>query len=137
MRFLIADDDPVARKLITSTLEAYGKVTEVCDGAQALEAFEDSVDSSDPFSLIVLDISMPEVDGLDVLAAIRVLEEQRGIVGSNCVKTIIITGYSDVSSIYDAHALECNSYLLKPLDCKKLITETMKLGLVLDSKSVN
>jgi two-component system OmpR family response regulator len=64
---LIADDDPHIREVIAFALEKAGMVTHaVADGAAALRAFE----NQEP-RLIVLDVGMPEMDGLEVCRLIR------------------------------------------------------------------
>ena len=64
---LIADDDPHIRDVISFALEKAGmQVTQTEDGRQALDTFR-----SHPTDLIVLDINMPELDGLEVCREIR------------------------------------------------------------------
>jgi len=64
---LIADDDPHIRQVIAFAMEAAGYTTRAAkDGAEALASFAES-----PADLIILDIGMPELDGLDVCRTIR------------------------------------------------------------------
>lgn len=66
-RILIADDDPHIRDVISFALEKAGmQVTQAEEGRQALETFR-----SQSADLIVLDINMPELDGLEVCREIR------------------------------------------------------------------
>ena len=66
-RILVVDDDPHIRDVIRFALEKAGmRVVTVADGGCALDAF-----SREPVDLIVLDIGMPELDGLDVCRQIR------------------------------------------------------------------
>lgn len=66
-QILIADDDPHIRDVISFALEKAGmQVTQAEDGRQALDAFR-----THPADLIVLDINMPELDGLEVCREIR------------------------------------------------------------------
>ncbi|MEZ5451745.1 MAG: response regulator transcription factor [Thiothrix sp.] len=68
---LIADDDPHIRDVISFALEkANMQVTQAEDGRQALELFR-----THPTDLIVLDINMPELDGLEVCREIRKFSE--------------------------------------------------------------
>jgi two-component system OmpR family response regulator len=64
---LVADDDAHIREVVRFALEREGhRVTEAADGRQALESFE-----AEPADLVVLDIVMPEKDGLEVCRRLR------------------------------------------------------------------
>ena len=64
---LIADDDPHIREVIRFTLAKDGmRVSEASDGAEAIDRF-----SAEPPDLVILDVGMPEADGLDVCREIR------------------------------------------------------------------
>ena len=66
-RILVVDDDPRLRELLRYTLERAGnEVIEAQDGLQALKKFGES-----SFDLIVLDVTMPELDGLETCRTIR------------------------------------------------------------------
>jgi two-component system, OmpR family, response regulator len=66
-RILVADDDPHIREVICFALEKAGMVTDpVADGAAALKQFERKTPD-----LLVLDVGMPEMDGLDVCRELR------------------------------------------------------------------
>jgi len=67
MKILIAEDDPVASRILRLTLEQVGhEVVVVSDGAAAWDRF-----STEPFSAVVSDWMMPEVDGLQLCRRIR------------------------------------------------------------------
>jgi two-component system chemotaxis sensor kinase CheA len=67
-KVLVVDDQFTVRELQRSILSASGYRVEVaCDGREALNA----LDTKDPFELVVTDLQMPEMDGLELLAAIR------------------------------------------------------------------
>lgn len=66
-RILVVDDDPRLRELLRYTLEKAGnEITEAQDGIHALKKFAESA-----FDLIVLDVTMPELDGLETCRTIR------------------------------------------------------------------
>ena len=71
-RILVVDDDPHLRDVVTYALGREGYVVEVAaDGKAALDAFE----QRGPFSLVVLDVTMPELDGLEVCRRLRARAE--------------------------------------------------------------
>jgi two-component system, cell cycle response regulator len=66
-RVLVVDDNAVVRRLTSARLRAVGyAVAEVVDGAAALEEFERT-----PFHVVITDVSMPRLDGLELLAVLR------------------------------------------------------------------
>jgi signal transduction histidine kinase/DNA-binding response OmpR family regulator len=73
-RVLVAEDHPVNRKLVTRLLEKRSLVPVLaCDGNEVLSALE-----SDTFDLILMDVQMPGMDGLQTTAAIRARERESG-----------------------------------------------------------
>src|SRR4051794_17633487 len=67
MKVLIADDEPISRRLLQSFLEKWGyRVAVAADGAEAWELFQ-----REPFPLVVSDWMMPGVDGLELIRRIR------------------------------------------------------------------
>ena len=71
-RILVVDDDPRLREVVRYALSRAGfDVQEASDGAQALAAFRAAVSGSEAPDLIVLDVMMPEMDGLSVCREIR------------------------------------------------------------------
>jgi CheY-like chemotaxis protein len=74
LRILLAEDNPVNQKVVSMMLEQNGhEVTVVDNGKQAVEAFQ-----TGSFNLVFMDIQMPEMDGFEALASIRLLEPTRG-----------------------------------------------------------
>ena len=82
-RVLIAEDESAIREIIGITLRRAGyEVTEACDGQQALDIY---AEKNGGFDVVLLDIMMPNVDGLEVCKRLRGVsrsEERR--VGKEC-----------------------------------------------------
>ncbi|GIW47768.1 MAG: acetoacetate metabolism regulatory protein AtoC [Deltaproteobacteria bacterium] len=103
-KILIADDEESIRWVLGNCLEKAGyKVEYAEDGTQALERI-----ASDNFSLIILDIRMPDTNGLEVMRQIR----SAGI----DTPVIIITAQNTVKNAIDAMKEGAYDYLLKPFD---------------------
>src|SRR5207244_12147636 len=74
LNILLAEDHPVNRELAMTILTQEGhRVTEACDGKEAL-----ALATRDRFDLILMDVQMPELDGLEVTRLIREHEKQTG-----------------------------------------------------------
>ena len=110
---LVVDDEDQIRRLIHETLEQAGyHVTEARDGKEALKQYRLA-----PADLVIMDILMPDQDGLETTVALR-REFQN-------VKIIAITGGSDMIGILTfldvAKMLGAHSMLQKPFDMKTLL----------------
>ncbi len=118
---LIAEDSRDTRIMLKRAFELKGySVIEAVNGDEALEV----VNHHRP-SLIVIDLNMPIVDGLEAIKKIRKLEAP-----GEHVPIVAITAF-DVYGMKEA-ALEtgCNSYLSKPLDMDELDRELKGLGFI-------
>jgi len=105
---LIIDDDPLIRKTLSTHLSK--EKTEVILAESAEEGFE-KFNQSVP-DLIVLDIRLPDMDGLDALKMIK--EKNKNA----CI--IIMTAYDDMRTTVEAIKLGAFEYLVKPLDFVEL-----------------
>jgi two-component system cell cycle response regulator len=110
MRILIADDDPVARRLLERTLQRLGhEVVAVSDGESALDAL---LDPAGP-RLAILDWMMPGLDGLSVCRAVR---------GQQAPYTymILLTARDGEDDVVAGLVAEADDYLTKPFDAREL-----------------
>jgi CheY-like chemotaxis protein len=108
-RILVADDDRTTRFAIVSMLKDSGYlVTEAKDGGEALEKIRKS-----SFDLAFLDIWMPKVTGLEVLAEARTFP--------SCPKIVVMTSDSTPESVFAAIRAQACEYLNKPFSPKDAI----------------
>jgi two-component system chemotaxis response regulator CheY len=129
MKCLIAEDDLVARKVLVTILSEVSECHTAVNGQKAVVAFKTALDQGEPYDFLCLDIMMPEMDGHQVLIAIRELEEAAGIDELACVKVIMITSMSDPNTVLGAFRAGCEAYIVKPVDRSKLFEEMDKLAL--------
>ena len=102
-RILVVDDEPNVRLSYRITLETEGLAVSEADCAErALELFQ-----ANQFDLAILDMRMPEMDGLELL------EEMRK--GANSTPAVIITAYGDIPHAVRAMQLGAIDFLQKPL----------------------
>ena len=100
-RILIVDDDTEIREGLRILLSGENyTILEAADGKQALEQMSDTID------LVILDIMMPKLDGIEMLRRLR--EE------GNRAHVVFLTAYSDFSYAQSALKLGAADYLLKP-----------------------
>lgn len=108
---LVAEDDPDMRRLVAAVLRGAGhRVVEATDGMQILDRIESTIWSARPhlFDVIVTDVHMPGLSGLDVLAALRCTRWTTPV--------ILITAFGDEETRSEARALGAIDILDKPFN---------------------
>ena len=116
---LIVDDDPFIRKLVATTLEdvAGFELVEASNGVEALE-----LASEDPPAIVLLDIDMPGIDGLE---AARRLREQRETADTTIVMLTAAAGEEAERAAEEAGA---DLFLTKPFSPLELLRLVHDLG---------
>jgi DNA-binding response OmpR family regulator len=110
-RVVVADDDPDIVDILVFNLEAAGyEVESASDGAAALEL----VTSSKP-DLAVLDIMMPKMDGLEVLAALKAEPTTKEI------PVVMLTAKSSDADLWSGWEAGADYYITKPFDLEELL----------------
>ncbi len=105
---LIIDDDPLIRKTLSShLLKGDYDIVAAEDGEEGLQQYEERVPD-----LVILDIRLPDMDGLEVLSKIKEKNKNANI--------IIMTAYDDMKTTVEAIKLGAFEYLVKPLDYVEL-----------------
>jgi HD-like signal output (HDOD) protein/DNA-binding response OmpR family regulator len=130
MKILIADDELVSRKLMERIMTSYGECETVDSGKAALEAFKTAWENGTFFDLITLDISMPEINGLDVLFQIRAIEKKQEAPAKKKTIIIMVTASADKDTIVTAVQAGCNDYITKPFDRDIISKKLIKVGLI-------
>lgn len=111
MRVLIAEDDVVSRKILSSVLEKEGfHVVVTCNGEEAWAGLQ----AEDAPSLAVLDWMMPGMDGPEVCRRIRAMENPRP------VYIILLTGKSERIDVIEGLNAGADDYVTKPFDATEL-----------------
>ena len=115
-RILIVDDEPTICSLIDRRLtrEGYSCVT-ANNGKEALDLF-----LKKPFSLVLSDIRMPEMDGIELLKTIRALSPK--------MMMVMVTGYPEINMAVEALRLGAYDFILKPADLE-LVVHSVKRAL--------
>ncbi len=127
---LIADDDPGHSRLVEKHLRRAGlnnPIHHFVDGQAVLDYIfgaEDppAIDTS-LSHLLLLDIRMPKVDGVEVLRRVKEHPDYRKM------PVCMLTTTDDPREVERCHALGCNSYIVKPVDYEKFADAINQLGL--------
>ena len=119
IRTLVVDDNFVNRKLLMSILKTTGPCDVAANGREALEAYHGSIRSGQRYDIMLLDVMMPEVDGIQVLQSIREEEKKNNVSADDRLPIIMITAQKD--HFLKTFDLGCDDYFLKPIDADKLI----------------
>ena len=119
MRTLIVDDDFTNRLLLQTLLARYGECHVAVNGKEAVEAFRLAQAEGRGYDLICMDLSMPELDGHQAIQEIRRLEKTVGKLG-NRVTIVVTTSSDDRDDVGMAQQEDCDGYLLKPIDVRRL-----------------
>lgn len=128
MRILIVDDEMVSRTKLELIMESFGDCKTVEHGDNALAAFHEAHRHDDPFNLIMLDINLPGMDGIQVLSAIRNAERKLNIERSRKAKILMTTSYRDKDRIVASVQSGCDDYIGKPFDLNVIRNKLGKLG---------
>jgi len=130
MKILIVEDEVSSRFLLKSFLSEYGECTLTENGEQAIEAFVQALNAHEYYDLVLLDIKLPQMSGMDVLKLIRKSESEKGIGFAEGCKVIMSTALSDNETVLGAFREQCEIYLVKPIEKSKLIESMRKLKLI-------
>ncbi len=134
MRILIVDDENISRRTLAKKVESLGECTCVDSSKQALELFDKSLEDNAHFDLITLDVSMPHMDGRELLKEIRKKELKLKLPPPKRVKVIMVTAKMNMSTIKECIKLGCNGYLAKPVTRYQLMENLGKLGFEIPEK---
>jgi two-component system, chemotaxis family, chemotaxis protein CheY len=129
MKILIVEDDTISATLLKTVLAPFGECSVAVTGIAAIDLVRKALAAGQPFHLVCLDIMLPGMDGQDVLKQIRFCEEQKGVLGLDSVKIVMITALGDSRSIMEAFRSQCEGYIVKPIRKEKVIAVLRMLGL--------
>ena len=132
LKIILAEDDEGHASLIKRNLKRAGLLNEIIhfkNGRETLDfLFEEKKEKDkikDIASLLLLDIKMPGIDGIEVLRRVKHDEFLKKM------PVIMITTTDDPREIDKCHELGCSNYITKPIDYNKFVQAIRQLGLFL------
>jgi DNA-binding response OmpR family regulator len=128
-RILIVEDDPRDEELTLTALDEYNLANEVVvarDGEKALDYLycrgEFSTRSSVNPAVMLLDLKLPKVDGLEVLQQIRSDERLK------LIPVVVLTSSKEEKDLIRSYKLGVNAYVVKPVDFHEFVNAIKELG---------
>jgi DNA-binding response OmpR family regulator len=125
---LLVEDDPNDAELVRMTLEenkVANQIVHVRDGAEALEYLKGEgpcCSKGEYPALVILDLKLPKLSGLQVLGEIRNNEKLK------LLPVVIFTSSQAEQDIIDGYKLGTNGYVVKPLDFHQFVEAVKELG---------
>lgn len=114
-RILVVDDDAITRAMLADCLERAGyKVIEAASGMDALVAVRTAFVKGKPFHLLLLDLNMPGMSGIEFLQTFR--GREWGV----ALPVLILSARGDRDAVLACRAYGVSGYLVKPFDPKKV-----------------
>jgi DNA-binding response OmpR family regulator len=113
-KILVVDDDADMRQILLCALDPLADVLEAADGHEALRKLK-----AERPRLMLLDVAMPEMDGLEVLKAARDFDPN--------LVVVMLTGESDLTVAKRTLDLGARSYVTKPFDAEVVYAEIQRL----------
>jgi len=131
IEILLVEDNPRDAEMTLRSLTRHklaNKVHWVKDGAEALDfMFRDGAYAArDPnlgLKLVLLDIKMPKVDGIEVLRQVKADERMRAI------PVVVMTSSNEERDVTESYRLGVNSYIVKPIEFGAFLETVAKIGL--------
>jgi two-component system response regulator len=128
---LLVEDNPDDVKLTLHALKKCNianKVVVTCDGVEALDYMFGAGayagrDVSDQPAVILLDLKLPKIDGLEVLRRMRADSRTRRL------PVVVLTSSREEQDIVASYELGANSYIRKPVDFEQFVAAVRQLGL--------
>lgn len=116
----IEDDDTIRKELSALLSNFFGKIYIAKDGKDGLEQY---LKNSDDIDVIISDINMPYLTGIEMVKKIREINKK--------VPVIFTTAYSDNQFLADAIKLKVYEYIIKPIDIRNLLVVLNELATIL------
>ena len=129
-RILLIEDDPKDVELTLTALEEYNLANEVVvtrDGEEALDYLyrrgSFTTRSNENPAVLLLDLKLPKVDGLEVLEQIKSDERLR------MVPVVVLTSSREERDLVASYRLGVNAYVVKPVDFHEFVNAIKELGI--------
>ena len=125
-RILIVDDEEIGRTLMEDIFKKYGAFISVSSGSDAIIVYEQGIKKNKPFNLVLLDISLKDISGIEVLKKIKKIDtqykDQKSIV-------VMVTAHGERDLVLGSIKSGCRAYFIKPLKQDAVDKKMAELGI--------
>jgi CheY-like chemotaxis protein len=128
-RILLVEDNANDAELTLEALSEHNLANEVVlvrDGAEALDYLYQrgkfAASDEEGLAVILLDLKLPKVDGLEVLRTIKADERLR------CIPVVVLTSSREERDVIESYRLGVNAYVVKPVNFSEFITAVKQVG---------
>jgi two-component system response regulator AtoC len=120
-RILVVDDEVKMRRLLEMSLKNMGHdVVQAADGAEAMACFDEA-----PFDLVMTDLNMPRMNGMQLLRSLRERGEE--------VPVIVLTAFGTIETAVEAMKLGAADYIIRPFEMDTVelaVTRALAMGIM-------
>ncbi len=132
MKLLIVDDQFTSRLKAQRLFAQFAECDSAVNGKEALEAFHLAHSVNRPYDLIIMDILMPEMNGIEALKQIREWEDNSQLFYESQVRVLMVSAMEEYKTISSSFRAGCEGYIIKPITIDKLIKANTSFHLGLD-----
>jgi HD-like signal output (HDOD) protein/FixJ family two-component response regulator len=131
MKILIVEDEMVSRTKLKLIMENFGECEAVDNGKDGVAMFHKAHQEGKPFGLILLDIDMPEKDGMQVLSEMIEAQIKLDVYKTHKAKILMVTSFTDKDRVLSCIQSGCDDYIAKPFDINTIGRKLSKHGICL------
>jgi len=126
VRFLIIEDDFVSITKLKTILSKYAQCDVATNAGQAFRMITDLLDGGDNYDLLLVDINLPDMNGLELVKAVSHKETQ-----TTCpkAKKVVVTAEGNLLNVKKAAEYKCDSFLVKPTRKELLLQKLAAVGI--------
>lgn len=124
-KILIVEDNFVNRSLLSEIFKGKAHCVIAVNGMEAFAAYTQAMEKKEPFDLVLLDVEMPVMGGLETLTHMREYEKLSGVPDGQRVPVIVITAHSEEFGA--SFTSGCDYYMLKPVNPEQLLRQAQAL----------
>ena len=132
MKVLVIEDDSSTQLLVKKIFGDNVELTVCGESVEGIDLFVDKMIAFDPFDVVLIDINLPDLNGVHTLHLLRRFELVKGIMDKRKAKIIMMTGTADEQNVKSSLANGCDQFLIKPVSKEKVEAKFKAVGIRLN-----
>lgn len=130
MRALVVDDVKPNCRVMQAALAKYGECDSAANGRECVEAFHNAWKDNEPYQAILLDMVLPDMEGVKVLEVLRKIEAAMNIPYAQRARVFIVSSHDRAPYVTTLRNLGYDGWLDKPISLNSLIDKLRRAGLI-------